>query len=113
NGSTAWLFTNDELVALRLSGTKRRHLSARCTPTMGCAFRSRAGCTLPPRHRPNICVRYTCRELEAELAARGDRARIAALQAKLRGTFDEFCQELQLAYRKQEETAWSNLQKGA
>lgn len=111
NGSTARLFTNDELVALRVAGTTAPNLSPpRLSLTMGCAFRTRSGCSLHPAHRPNLCVRYTCRELEAELAERGALAQIAVLQRLLRATFDEFCVELQLVHRRLEDREWSALE---
>lgn len=103
SGSTARLFPDDELVALRLSGTKGRDLLPPFERTQGCAFRGRNGCTLPPAHRPNLCVRYTCRELESELARRGDLEQIAVLQQRMRVTFDEFCAELKRARERERE----------
>jgi hypothetical protein len=59
-----------ELAALALAGAR----SARAPGTdrhAGCMFRTTRGCTLAPRVRPTICVRYLCRELTRELHARG------------------------------------------
>ena len=38
----------------------------------GGAFRGPEGCSLGAEDRPNLCVRFACRELEAELRASGD-----------------------------------------
>lgn len=94
SGSTARLFTRDEIVALRLSGTTPAKLTLPSTPQLGCAFRGRSGCTLATAHRPSICVRYTCRELETELRRRGKFSDIAAKQQQLKHSFEEFCREL-------------------
>ena len=59
-----------ELAVLLLAG----HRPDRRRPTgldHGCLFRSRQGCTLAPRERPSLCVRYMCSELTRELS-RGD-----------------------------------------
>jgi hypothetical protein len=90
-GRTAGVFTDDELSALRASGTT----PSRLVPPgegahAGCAFRGPKGCSLDPADRPKICVRYTCRSLESELRARGDWKRIAALQENLRRAYARF-----------------------
>lgn len=94
SGSTAGLFTHDEIAALRLAGTKPAKLLPPSAPQFGCAFRGRSGCSLAPAHRPSICVRYTCRELEVELRDRGTYPAIAAKQQRLKHSFDDFCREL-------------------
>jgi hypothetical protein len=45
---------------------------------------------LDTAHRPNLCVRYTCRELQSELDQRGDGPAIAQLQRLLQATFERF-----------------------
>ncbi len=94
SGSTQAIFTGEELAALRLGGTTAFHFVAPREPLRGCVFRGRAGCTIPVEHRPNLCVRYTCRELEFELEQRGDRCAIAELQRRLRIDFERFSQAL-------------------
>ncbi len=94
SGTTKSLFCDEELVALKLAGTRRIHLRPARTKQNGCAFRGPDGCTLKPAHRPTLCVRYTCRELEAELARRGDHVKIATLQRELKEAYDDFCRQL-------------------
>jgi hypothetical protein len=69
---TTSVFTDEEVVTLRLSGTTPGRLLAPSTDHAGCAFRGPTGCALPAAHRPNICVRFVCIELERELRQRGD-----------------------------------------
>ena len=90
SGCTEQVFTEVEISALRLSGTKPRHLRLPRSDQKGCAFRGPRGCSLHPRHRPTLCVRYTCLELEAELGHAARRHRVAALQRELRVLFDQF-----------------------
>jgi hypothetical protein len=97
SGTTATLFTDDEITALKLSGTKIADLRVPRSEQSGCAFRGRAGCSLQPAHRPCLCVRYTCRDLESELTRRGDRAAISGLQQELRIAFENLCRELSRA----------------
>jgi hypothetical protein len=66
-GATEEIFTDDELGALRLSGTRPRDLRGSATPDAGCLFRGPTGCVLPPTHRADKCLRHICRELAAEL----------------------------------------------
>jgi len=82
-GKTAEIFSDDELWALHLGGTMPEDLRAPSSDHAGCAFRGPTGCSLPPVDRPTLCVRYVCRELERELAARGDGARIRFLAGEL------------------------------
>jgi hypothetical protein len=58
----------------------------------GCAFRAPTGCSLDAAHRPSVCVRYTCRELEGELDTRNGRAEIVRLQARMRELSERFAE---------------------
>jgi len=92
-GHTEELFTDDELAALRLSGTSPSRLTPPPpTDHAGCAFRGEYGCSLDVADRPNLCVRFFCRELEAELAVRpeDDRTRTRKLARELGETFTRF-----------------------
>lgn len=89
-GRTDALFTDDELAALKLGGTRLASLRPPRSELAGCVFRASDGCSLMPRDRPSLCVRYTCRELEGELTERGDRARISELQAEIARVFTAF-----------------------
>ena len=89
-GSTEGIFTDDELAALRLSGTTPSRLSPPRSDHAGCAFRGPEGCSLTVADRPNLCVRYICRELEAELTAAGTLPRVKALARELGDTFARF-----------------------
>jgi hypothetical protein len=70
---TELVFTDDEVAALRLAGTTPSSLRPPEGDHAGCAFRGPEGCSLGPADRPNICVRFICRELDEELDVRGDR----------------------------------------
>ncbi len=85
---TTVVFTDDEVAALRLSGTTPGRLVAPTGDHAGCAFRGARGCTLTFVDRPNICVRYICLELERELRARGDLRAIRTLCIGLAEGFD-------------------------
>jgi hypothetical protein len=89
-GRTDGVFTDDEVAALRLAGTTPAALQAPAGDHAGCAFRGPEGCSLAPAHRPSLCVRYVCRELDGELAERGDRSSIKALAAELGRAQDRF-----------------------
>ncbi len=89
-GRTEEIFTDDELRALRLSGTTPARLVAPRTDHAGCAFRGPVGCSLEVADRPNLCVRYLCRSLEGELAERGDLADAKKLAGALGETFTRF-----------------------
>lgn len=85
------IFSDDDLAALALAGTTPGRLTACGAELAGCTFRGPRGCSLSVRDRPNLCVRYLCRELETELAARGDAWReIASLRAELSRTYSRF-----------------------
>jgi hypothetical protein len=89
-GATAGVFDDDEIAALALAGTKPRHLRAPKSEQAGCAFRGPEGCVLDAVDRPNLCVRFACRELEKELRDRGEWARVRALTRQLEETFARF-----------------------
>lgn len=89
-GVTEELFSDDELAALALAGTRPRDLTAPRTDHGGCAFRGVEGCTLPTAHRPQRCVHYTCKLLREELRTRGDVAEIQALLAQLQQQMNRF-----------------------
>jgi hypothetical protein len=84
------LFTDDEIAALALGGTRASDMRAPTGDHAGCAFRGETGCTLDPRDRPSLCVRFVCRRLEAELRARGDWMPIRAVGNRLGATFARF-----------------------
>ena len=56
----------------------------------GCAFRGATGCSLEPEQRPNICVRYVCLELRAELIEKPEWRRVSELGAALRDEYARF-----------------------
>lgn len=89
-GRTATLFTNDEIAALKLSGTTPERLIAPDSDVAGCAFRGPDGCSLAARDRPNLCTRYLCRDLEREIRERGDLSGIAGLGDKIKVAFERF-----------------------
>ncbi len=90
-GSTAKIFTDQELLALKLSGTEPLDFVPPHGDMAGCVFRGSSSCSLDRKHRPTICVHYTCRQLEHEIRERGDLKHIRALQTELRQTFERFC----------------------
>jgi len=84
---TEELFTEEEVAILALGGTTARDLRPR--PALaGCLFRGPTGCVLAPRHRPVVCIAHICRDLEHELALRGDLEALEARCAELRRRFD-------------------------
>jgi hypothetical protein len=80
---TEELFTGDELAMLKLAGTGPLDLVAPHAEHAGCAFRGPEGCSLDPAHRPALCVRYVCRDLERELTEQGRLGAIDVLAAEL------------------------------
>ncbi len=78
------LFSPSEVASLALAGVRAKDLEPPSGDHAGCAFRGAAGCSLPPAHRPNICVRYVCLELRAELLEKPEWRRISTLGAQLR-----------------------------
>ena len=87
---TPLVFTDDEVAALRLSGTTPARLVPPAGDVAGCAFRGPEGCSLAVADRPNICVRYVCQELQGELRERGDLRKIKAIDAALTKAFERF-----------------------
>ncbi|MEZ4445387.1 MAG: hypothetical protein R3B72_40310 [Polyangiaceae bacterium] len=81
---TLRIFTEPEVLALRLGGTRPRKLRPADGPHAGCAFRGATGCTLEPEDRPSICLRYVCPELHLELRGSPEGRRVLALAGALR-----------------------------
>jgi len=93
--TTAEIFPDDELAALRLGGTSPGDLAPARGALAGCAFRGPTGCVLPPAHRPSQCLRHLCYDIVRELQARGDLGTLEDLSEQLRSTFLEFAQHRQ------------------
>lgn len=89
-GATEGVFSPDEVAALALGGTRPRDLRPPPGDHAGCAFRGAEGCSLDPVDRPNLCVRFACRELEAELRDDGEWQRVRELTKRLETTFARF-----------------------
>jgi hypothetical protein len=89
-GRTEGVFDDDEVAALALAGTRPRDLRVPDGDHAGCAFRGPRGCVLSPVDRPSLCVRFVCRELEAELREDGAWERTRALTRQLEATFARF-----------------------
>lgn len=87
---TEALFTSDELLSMKLAGVTLAGMIPPRSEHSGCAFRGPNGCSLSPKHRPNLCVAYMCRDLERELRRRGDASTLLGLQKELRTTFERF-----------------------
>lgn len=94
-GRTDGVFDDDEVAALALAGTRPRDLRLPAGDHAGCAFRGPEGCSLDARDRPNLCVRFVCRELEGELREDGEWARVRALTRRLETTFARFVRSLE------------------
>ncbi|HEY1956094.1 MAG TPA: hypothetical protein VGH28_10780 [Polyangiaceae bacterium] len=84
------LFSPAEVASLALAGVAARHLEPPRGDHAGCAFRGATGCTLAPEQRPNVCVRYICLELRAEVHEKPEWRRISELGAALRDEFTRF-----------------------
>jgi len=89
SGSTENVFTEVEIAALAMNGTRTRHLRQGASDA-GCTFRDASGCTLAAEHRPSVCVHYVCRDLMGALAKTEDPYEVAAAQARLEAAFVEF-----------------------
>ncbi len=87
---TSEIFTDEEVRALALAGTTPARLVAPEGDHAGCAFRGATGCSLDVVHRPSLCVRYICRELEGEISRRGDLPEVKKLAEELRATSARF-----------------------
>lgn len=77
------VYSDVEVRSLALAGTRAGDLVAPGGDHAGCAFRGESGCSLPPAHRPSLCVTYVCRELQGELEGHADRDAIRALKSRL------------------------------
>lgn len=84
------LFTKTEVASLALAGIRASDLEAPRGDHAGCAFRDEHGCTLDASRRPNVCVRYVCLELRAELYESPKWKRISELGAALRDEYARF-----------------------
>jgi len=84
------LFTAAEVASLALAGISHRDLVPPTGDHAGCAFRAEKGCVLSAEQRPNICVRYMCLELRAEVRDKPEWKRISELGAALRDEFARF-----------------------
>jgi hypothetical protein len=89
-GKTADVFHDDEVAALAAGGTRGRYLRVPDGDHAGCAFRGPEGCSLDARDRPTLCVRFVCRELEAELRSRGEWTRVRAATRMLEEALRRF-----------------------
>jgi hypothetical protein len=83
-GVTPDLFSDEEVAALALAGTRPRHLRAPRTEHAGCAFRAIDGCTLAPVDRPERCIHFTCGILRRELHDLGRLDAIDGLREQLK-----------------------------
>lgn len=90
---TTEVFTDDEVAALALAGTTPSRLVAPSGDHAGCAFRGEKGCSLDVVDRPTLCVRYICRELEGELAKRGDLPAIKRIARELGAAFTKLASQ--------------------
>ena len=101
-GTDTWrVFTDDELVAIAAAGTSVDELQAPRCEHAGCVFRGPTGCSIPPAERPNICLRYLCLPLVAELRAQGELKSIDAMCKELETDFRRFT-ELRSAREQRE-----------
>jgi hypothetical protein len=89
-GRTLDIFSQAEVAALKVGGTRGSSLTPPAGDHAGCVFRGPRGCSLDPVDRPTICVRFVCLELRAELRERDDWRRLAELGNALRDTFARF-----------------------
>ena len=89
-GRTEELFSDDEVAALALSGTRISSLRAPTGDHAGCAFRGASGCSLDVADRPSLCVRYVCRGLERELREKGRWDEVRVVARRLREAFARF-----------------------
>jgi hypothetical protein len=88
--ATVEIFPDDELAALRLSGTCPGDLLPAKGELAGCAFRGPTGCVLPSAHRPSQCLRHLCYDIVRELQALGGLGLVEDLSEQLRATFERF-----------------------
>lgn len=84
------VFTDEEIAALAAAGTRPRDLAPPREDHAGCAFRGSTGCSLSAAHRPTVCSRYLCRDLRAELHARGDIDPLVELVDRMSDEYEAF-----------------------
>lgn len=92
-GFTEDLFDNHELALLRQLGTRPADLRAPRAHSMvqaGCVFRGPQSCSLPPRHRPTICLTYLCPDLDRDLHRRGELEAMERICGELTRTYLRF-----------------------
>jgi len=77
-----YLFTEKDILFLRLSGRKRKWRREAMTKK-GCWFLGSSGCTLDTKSRPFICHRHICSDLKAEII-KHDSGLMSDLEAKFR-----------------------------
>ena len=83
-------FNEDEVAALRQSGTGPEDLRLPTGDHAGCAFRGPTGCSLRTQDRPNLCLRYLCPDLTREVHQRGDLPAIEAIGARMEEVYLRF-----------------------
>jgi hypothetical protein len=83
SGRTLDVWTEAEVAALKLAGTRMASLEPPQGDHAGCTFRGEKGCTVAPGDRPSLCARYLCLELKGELDEAGTLKPIAKLAADL------------------------------
>jgi hypothetical protein len=88
--TTANVYGDDEVASLALTGTTAWRLRPPEGDFAGCSFRGPTGCSLDVADRPSLCVRYLCRDLEAELRDRGDLPEIKAIAREMVEAFARF-----------------------
>ena len=83
-------FNDDEIAALRLSGSLPRDLRLPRGEHAGCAFRGPTGCSSASKTSQSLCVRYLCPDLFREVYGRGDGAKIEALCDEMEAVYLRF-----------------------
>jgi hypothetical protein len=94
--TTSNVYGDDEVASLALTGTTPLRLRPPAGDFAGCSFRGPTGCSLEVDDRPSLCVRYLCRELEAELRERGDLPAIKAIAREMVDAFTRFSKAREL-----------------
>lgn len=83
-------FNDDELAALRQTGTCVSDLQSPRGDHAGCSFRGETGCSLRTENRPNLCLRYVCPDLARELHGRGVLDKVEAIGARMESVYLRF-----------------------
>jgi len=92
-GFTEDLFDSHELALLRQLGTRPADLRlprAHSKVQAGCVFRGPQSCSLPPQHRPTICLTYICPDLARDLHRRGELEAMERICGELTRTYQRF-----------------------